>query len=222
MLVIGCNGLGQIDVLAHHAGKLNTHAFQLKVPRSEAVLAQVIVLNVLKQAVVLLGGDLPLLPTRTKRVVLCLHNGRAVENVVAVAFDGQPPVLLVVRGVPLADLEVVGPLPGREQGRAPIQLAAGLGSRIRLVQFGEVGLDGAEIPVYPADERLVDDVGGNDEEFGMLSSGRDDGGNGGIFDIDLAAHVSSAILTHCAIFGLGSYNIVVHLDIHNVILYPVV
>lgn len=46
--------------------------------------------------------------------------------------------------------------------------------------------------MYPADERLVDDVGGNDKEFGMLSSGRDNGGDGGIFDIDLATHVSSA------------------------------
>lgn len=135
MLVVGCNRLGQVDILAHHAGKLNTHALQLKVPCSEAILAQIVVLDVLKQAVVLLGGDLPLLPTRTERVVLGLHDGRAVENVVAVAFDGQPPVLLVVRGIPLADLEVVGPLPGREQRRAPIQLAAGLGSRIRLVQF---------------------------------------------------------------------------------------
>lgn len=136
MLVVGCNGLGQIDVLAHHTGKLDTHALQLKVPCSEAVLAQVVVLDVLKQAVVLLGSNLPLLPTRTKWVVLGLHDGRAVEDVVAVAFDGQPSVLLVVRGVPLADLEVVGPLPGREQRRAPVQFAAGLGSRIRLVQFG--------------------------------------------------------------------------------------
>lgn len=136
MLVVGRNGLGQIDVLAHHAGKLNTHAFQLKVPCSEAVLAQIVVLNILKQTVVLLSGDLPLLPTRAERVVLGLHDGRAVENVVAVAFDGQPSVLLVVRGVPLADLEVVGSLPGREQRRAPIQFAAGLGSGIRLVQFG--------------------------------------------------------------------------------------
>lgn len=78
--------------------------------------------------------------------------------------------------------------------------------------------------MYPADERLVDDVGGNDKEFGMLSSGRDDGGDGGIFDIDLATHVSlasPASNTQC-IFGLSSYNIVIHLDIHNVILYPVV
>lgn len=136
MLVIGCNGLGHVDVLAHHASKLNAHALQLKVPRAKAILAQVIVLNILKQAIMLLGGDLPLLPAGSKRVVLCLYDGRAVENVVGVAFNGQPSVFLVIWGIPLAHFEVVGPLPGRELRRAPIQLAARSGSGIRFIQLG--------------------------------------------------------------------------------------
>lgn len=225
MLVVGRNGLGQVDVLAHHGNKLDAHALELEIPRAKPILAQVVVLNVLKQAVVLLGGNLPLLPAGSKRVVLGLHDGRAVENVVRVALDRQPPVLLVVRGIPLAHFEIVAALPRGQHGGAPVQLFAGLGSGIRLVQLGEIGLDGAEVPVYPADQGLVDDVGGDDEEFGVLGAGRDHGGDGRVFDVYLVAYVSSMAL-HCVgsafrLFG-GSYNIVVHLDVQDIVLDAVV
>lgn len=221
MLVIGRNGLGLVDVLAHHASKLNAHAPHLKVPCLKAVLMHVVCLDIVKQAVVLLRGNLPLLPTGTKRVILCLHNGGAIENVFVMALDGQPSVLLVVRGIPLAYFEVVGSLPGRQQRRPPIQLAARLGGRVRLVQFGEIGLDGAQVPVYPADQGLVDHVGGDDEEFGVLSSGRNHGWNGRVFDVDLATHVSLVIRARRH-RGMGAYDIVVHFDIHDVILNQVV
>jgi hypothetical protein len=59
----------------------------------------------------------------------------------------------------------------------------------------------------------------------MFSSGRDDGGDGGVFDVDLATHVSSTVQRRSRFldsFLLGPYYIVVHFDIHDIILYEVV
>lgn len=88
MLVISVNWFGLIDILAHHGSKLDSHAPQLEVPSLEAILVQVVVLNVLKQTIVLLSGNLPFLPARSKSVIFRLANGSAVKDVVVAAFHG--------------------------------------------------------------------------------------------------------------------------------------
>lgn len=88
LLVVGVNWLGLIDILAHHDSKLNSHAPQLEIPSLETILVQAIVLDIVKQAVVLLSGNLPLLPALSKSVVFRLGNGSAVKDVVVAALHG--------------------------------------------------------------------------------------------------------------------------------------
>lgn len=88
MLVIGVNWFGLINILAHHGSKLDSHAPHLEIPSLEAILVQAIVLNVLKQTIVLLSGNLPLLPARSKSVIFRLENGSAVKDVVVAALYG--------------------------------------------------------------------------------------------------------------------------------------
>lgn len=102
-------------------------------------------------------------------------------------------MFLVVGRVPINNLEVVRSIPRGQDRWSPIQLAARLGRGIGLVDLGHIGLDGAQIPVNPANQRLVDDIGGDDVVFGVLSSSGDYGGNDGIFNVDLAIHISSMI-----------------------------
>lgn len=132
----------------------------------------------------------------------------------------------MVGRIPVNDIEIVGPIPGGQRRWSPVQLAAGLGRRVGLVNLGHVGLNGAKVPVNPANKRLVDDIGGNDVVFGVFSSGGDNGGDDGVFDVDLAMHVSSRIPIHphaaLFLFWGHSYYIVVHLDIQDVILDEIV
>lgn len=193
MLVVSVNWLGLVNILAHHGNKLNSHAPQLEIPSAKAILMEAIVLNVLKQAKVLLSGNLPLLPARSKSVVLRLMNRSAVKDVIVETLHGQPSMFLMVGRIPVNNLKIVGPVPRGQQRWSPIQLAARLGRRVRLVELGHIGLDGAKVPVNPANKRLVDDIGGDDVVFGVFSSGRDNGGDDGVFDVDLAKHVSSTI-----------------------------
>lgn len=77
----------------------------------------------------------------------------------------------------------------------------------------------------PANKRLVDDIGGDDVVFGVFGSGGDNGGDDGVFDVDLAMHISSMIQsTPHADFWKGaiSYYIVIHLDIQDIVLNEVV
>lgn len=126
----------------------------------------------------------------------------------------------MVGRIPINNLEVVRPFPRGQYGWSPVQLAARLGRGIGLVDLGHIGLDGAQVPVNPANERLVDDIGGDDVVFGVLSSGGDYGGNDGIFNVDLAFQISSMMQSTSS--GVISYDIVVHLDIQDIVLNEVV
>lgn len=72
----------------------------------------------------------------------------------------------------------------------------------------------------PANERLVDDIGGDDVVLGVLSSGGDYGGNDRIFNVDLPIQISSLTLRSSS--GVNSYDIVVHLDIQDIVLNEIV
>lgn len=82
LFVIPVDGFGGIDIVAHHGDELNTHSQPLKIPNIELVSPQLSGLQVLKETIMFLCGDLPALKTGAKRVILRLHDGRLFQNMV--------------------------------------------------------------------------------------------------------------------------------------------
>lgn len=186
VFVISGNRLGKVDVLAHQSHKLDAHARELEVPEREPIAPELVLLQVLQQAGVLLRGDLPVPVGVAVRVVDVVY-GRSLERVVVVSVSHREPPrvgrLRIFR--PCLDVEVRRALPRREQGRPPIlgRLVCIMGGM--LGYLWEVGLDGAEVPVDPAEEDLVHDISGHDVQIRPRHLGVHHGLDCRVFDVYL-------------------------------------
>lgn len=201
LLVIAGNGLGAVDVNAHEGYELDAHALALEIPRVKHVAPQLFVFKVLKEAHVLLRGNLPVTQTFAKGVVFRLLDGRFVENVVLAAVHGQPAVLLLVGRFPLEHLEVGVALPLGQGRGAPVGVFAGRVLGVTVFGVGHVRQDGTEVQMDPGHHGLVDDVGRDNVMFGMHELGADNGQDGIVLNVD---------------------NIVVNLDVESFVVEVVV
>lgn len=179
------DGFSSVNVVAHHGNELDAHAQPLKVPNVKLVPPHLSGLQILKEAVVLLCRHLPPLKAGAKGIILRLHDGRLVQDMVRLAANRQPAVFLVVGRAPIAGVDIARPAPRGQRRRPPVDLVPGLGGGIFAVGFGKVGPHGAEIPVDPANHGLVDDVCRDDVEVGSRKLGANNGGNRVVLDENL-------------------------------------
>lgn len=200
VLIITRDWLCDVDIASHQGKELDTHSLVLEVPDGKLVLVELVLLQVLEEAVMLLRTNLPLCPTRSEGVVLGLLDGGVVEDVGALSSEREPAVKAIAAGVPVEGLEVLGTIPGRQRGGLPTDLGSvGVVQNVLAVgvDLGEERLDSAEIPVHPADEGLVDDVGRDGVVFGVGESRLDQRWNDAVLHED---------------------DIIVHLDVQDVVL----
>ena len=140
----------------------------LEIPQSEFVMMQFVLLQVFEEAVMLLGTNLPFCPPRSESVVFCLDDRCIVENMSSFPSKREPAMKSILGRAEIQSIELIRTFPRRQRRRAPVDARLVTSSNQRfavVVYFGEIWLNRAKIPMDPAEERLVDDVGGNNVIF---------------------------------------------------------
>lgn len=121
----------------------------------------------LEETIVLLRRDLPMPQALGERIEARRRNGRLLNRVIVSQRQPAMPFERRLELVVLRDMIVGRASPHGQLRRAPAALL-GLLLRTRRRQLREIGLDGVEAVVHPAERRLVDDIGRDDEVLGVL------------------------------------------------------